>query len=185
ANRVRRGSTGIVAASGTGLQLVASRIHELGGGISHAIGTGGRDLSAEVDGVTACQALDLLGRDPETETIVLLSKPPSPTVAARVLSAARATGKPVVVNFQGFMPPVRRLGNVTFAVSLDEAAEMATGPHPPAPPTPGRGGRSAACFPAERWRPRCVWRSRRSWAGMVTPSSISATTNSPSAGCIR
>ena len=133
ANRVRRGSTGIVAASGTGLQLVASRIHELGGGISHAIGTGGRDLSAEVDGVTACQALDLLGRDPETETIVLLSKPPSPTVAARVLSAARATGKPVVVNFQGFMPPVRRLGNVTFAVSLDEAAEMATGPHPPAP----------------------------------------------------
>jgi len=133
ANRVRRGSIGIVAASGTGLQLVASRIHELGGGISQAIGTGGRDLSAEVDGVTACQALDLLGRDPQTEAIMLLSKPPSPTVAARVLSAARATGKPVVVNFQGFAPPVRRLGNVRFAVSLDEAAEMAVGPHPPAP----------------------------------------------------
>jgi len=128
ANRVRRGSIGIVAASGTGLQLVASRIHELGGGISQAIGTGGRDLSAEVDGITACQALDLLGRDPQTEVIVLLSKPPSPTVAARMLSAARATGKPVVVNFQGFMPPVRRLGNVTFAVSLDESAEMAIAP---------------------------------------------------------
>jgi FdrA protein len=130
ANRVRRGSIGIVAASGTGLQMVASRIHELGGGISQAIGTGGRDLSAEVGGITACQALDLLGRDPGTEAIVLLSKPPSPAVAARVLAAARAVGKPVVVNFLGFAPPVRRLGEIRFAVSLEEAAEMAVGPHP-------------------------------------------------------
>jgi FdrA protein len=130
ANRVRRGSIGIVAASGTGLQMVASRIHELGGGISQAIGTGGRDLSSEVGGITARQALDLLGRDPETEAIVLLSKPPSPVVAARVLAAAQAVGKPVVVNFLGSAPPVRRLGNVRFAVSLEEAAEMAVGPHP-------------------------------------------------------
>jgi FdrA protein len=130
ANRVRRGPVGIVAASGTGLQLVASRIHELGGGISQAIGTGGRDLSEAVGGITACQALDLLGRDPETETIVLLSKPPSPAVAARVLAAARAAGKPVVVNFLGWAPPVRRLGEIRFAVSLEEAAEMAGAPHP-------------------------------------------------------
>jgi FdrA protein len=131
ANRVRRGSIGIVAASGTGLQMVASRIHELGGGISHAIGTGGRDLAAEIGGTTARQALDLLGRDPETETIVLLSKPPSPAVAAGVLAAARAVEKPVVVNFLGLAPPVRRLGNIRFAVSLEEAAEMAVGePHP-------------------------------------------------------
>jgi FdrA protein len=129
ANRVRRGKVGIVAASGTGLQMVASRIHELGGGISQAIGTGGRDLSAEVGGITACQALELLGRDPETEVIVLLSKPPAPAVAARVLAAARATGKPVVVNFLGWAPPVRRLGEIRFAVSLEDAAEMAA-PHP-------------------------------------------------------
>jgi FdrA protein len=126
ANRVRRGLIGIVAASGTGLQMVASRIHELGGGISQAIGTGGRDLSEEVGGITARQALDLLGRDPETETIVLLSKPPSPQVAAKVLAAARATGKPVVVNFLGWAPPVRRLGMVRFAASLEEAAEKAS-----------------------------------------------------------
>jgi FdrA protein len=110
--------------------MVASRIHELGGGISQAIGTGGRDLSAEIAGITACQALDLLGRDAETEAIVLLSKPPSPAVAARVLAAARAVGKRVVVNFLGFAPPVRRLGEIRFAVSLEEAAEMAVGPHP-------------------------------------------------------
>jgi FdrA protein len=147
ANRVRRGSIGIVAASGTGLQMVASRIHELGGGISQAIGTGGRDLSAEVGGITARQALDLLGRDPATEAIVLLSKPPSPAVAARVLAAARAVGKPVVVNFLGSAPPVRRLGNVQFAVSLEEAAEMAVGPHPrplsPLPPAARERGASA------------------------------------------
>jgi FdrA protein len=125
ANRVRRGAIGLVAASGTGLQMVASRIHELGGGISQAIGTGGRDLSEAVGGITACQALDLLGRDPETEAIVLLSKPPSPIVAARVLAAARATGKPVVVNFLGWTPPVRRLGTIRFAGSLEEAAELA------------------------------------------------------------
>jgi FdrA protein len=130
ANRVRRGSIGIVAASGTGLQMVASRVHELGGGISQAIGTGGRDLAEPIGGITARQALDLLGRDPETATIVLLSKPPSPTVAAQVLAAARATGKPVVVNFLGWTPPVRRLGAIRFAVSLEEAAELAVGPHP-------------------------------------------------------
>ena len=44
ANVVRRGDIGLVAASGTGLQEVTCRIHNLGGGISQALGTGGRDL---------------------------------------------------------------------------------------------------------------------------------------------
>jgi FdrA protein len=165
ANRVPRGSIGIVAASGTGLQMVASRIHELGGGISQAIGTGGRDLSEEVGGITALQALDLLGRDPETETIVLLSKPPSPQVAAKVLAAARGTGKPVVVNFLGWAPPVRRLGAVRFAGSLEEAAEAAIRPHPPGSPLPslsprpGEGGKQpeASQEGAGRWRPSPGW----------------------------
>lgn len=125
ANRVRQGPIGVVAASGTGLQAVASHIHALGSGLSQAIGTGGRDLSGEVGGTTALQALDLLRRDPETRVIVLLSKPPEPTVAARLLAAARATGKPVVVDFLGLSPPLRRLGFLHFAVSLSEAAEMA------------------------------------------------------------
>ncbi len=125
ANRVRRGAIGLVGASGTGLQAIASRVHALGGGISHALGTGGRDLSAEVGGATALQALDLLARDPETRVIVLVSKPPAPAVAAAVLAAARATGKPVVVDFLGYPPPGRRLGNLHFAVSLGEAAELA------------------------------------------------------------
>ncbi|HEX3553549.1 MAG TPA: acyl-CoA synthetase FdrA [Thermoanaerobaculia bacterium] len=127
ANRVRRGSVGLIGASGTGLQAVTSHLHHLGAGISQAIGTGGRDLSADVGGLTARQALDLLGRDPETRVIVLISKPPAPEVAARLLSAARATGKPVVVNFLGLVPPLRRLGSIRFAASLTEAAELAAG----------------------------------------------------------
>ncbi|MBW8877308.1 MAG: hypothetical protein JF614_20275 [Acidobacteria bacterium] len=127
ANRVRRGNIGLIGASGTGLQAVTSHLHQLGAGISQAIGTGGRDLSAEVGGITAGQALDLLGRDPETRVIVLISKPPAPEVAAHLLSAARATGKPVVVNFLGLVPPLRRLGSIRFAASLTEAAELAAG----------------------------------------------------------
>jgi len=125
ANRVRHGPIGVVGASGTGTQAVTSHIHELGGGISHAIGTGGRDLKSDVGAITAHQALDLLARDDETKVIVLVSKPPSPDVATQLISAAQATGKPVVVYFIGYPSPARKIGNLYFAISLSEAAEMA------------------------------------------------------------
>lgn len=125
ANHVRRGSIGLVGASGTGLQTATSRIHQLGAGVSHAIGTGGRDLKAEVGALTAHQALGVLARDPETKVIVLVSKPPAPEVATRLLNAAQACGKPVVVNFIGYPPPARQLGNLHFSTSLSEAAELA------------------------------------------------------------
>src|ERR687891_272383 len=125
ANRVRRGSIGVVGASGTGTQAVTARIHDLGAGISHAIGTGGRDLKSDVGAITAHQALDLLARDPETKVIVVISKPPSPDVATKLLAAAQATGKPVVIDFIGYPPPARKLGNLHFATSLSETAEIA------------------------------------------------------------
>lgn len=125
ANRVRRGAIGVVGASGTGTQAVTAHIHELGGGISHAIGTGGRDLKSEVGAVTAHQALDALARDDETKVIVLISKPPSPDVATQLISAAQETGKPVVVYFIGYPAPARKIGNLHFAVSLSECAEIA------------------------------------------------------------
>jgi FdrA protein len=125
ANRVRRGAIGIVAASGTGLQQVSARIHHLGGGITHALGTGGRDLSEAVGALTAHQCLDLFSRDPETDVIVLVSKPPSSRVVEGLLSAARSVGKPVVVDFIGYASAVRRVGNVSFATTFDETAELA------------------------------------------------------------
>ncbi len=125
ANRVRRGPIGLVAASGTGLQAVIARIHELGSGVSQAIGTGGRDLKSEVGAVTAHQALELLANDPETKVIVLVSKPPASEVAGQLLATAQAIGKPVVIDFLGYPSPSRRSGNLNFATSLSEAADLA------------------------------------------------------------
>jgi FdrA protein len=135
ANRVRRGQIGLVGASGTGLQAITSEVHNLGGGVSQAIGTGGRDLKAAVGAITAHQGLNYLIHDPETAVIVLVSKPPAAEVAARLLTAARQIDKPVVVNFIGYPPPGRQIGNLYFAAGLIEAAELAVhlSQNPPAP----------------------------------------------------
>lgn len=125
ANRVRRGNIGLVAASGTGLQTVSSTIHNLGGGISQAIGTGGRDLSLAVAGRTTLQALQWLADDPQTQVIGLVSKPPAAEVAARLLGLAHRVGKPVVVNFIGYPPPAGQIGNLFFANSLAHAGQLA------------------------------------------------------------
>jgi FdrA protein len=123
ANRVRRGSIGMVAASGTGLQQISSQIHQLGGGISHALGTGGRDLSADIRGATARQALELLTRDPATDVIVLVSKPPSKETADSLLQLARATDKPIVIDFLGYLRGA--VDNLRFVSTFEEAAVLA------------------------------------------------------------
>lgn len=125
ANRARRGSIGLVGASGTGLQAIVTAIHQLGEGISHAIGTGGRDLKREVAAISAHQGLDLLKRDPATKVIVIVSKPPDADVAASLLAAARKTGKPVVINFIGYAAPTQRFENLNFTQTLQESAEQA------------------------------------------------------------
>lgn len=125
ANKIRHGSIGLVAGSGTGLQQVTARIHQLGGGITQALGTGGRDLTEPVGAVTAHQGLDLLSRDPQTKVIVLVSKPPSTEVADDLVQASRLVGKPVIVDFIGYATSVRKIDNVHFATSFDETAELA------------------------------------------------------------
>lgn len=132
ANRVRRGNVGLVGASGTGLQEVSSLIHRLGGGISQAIGTGGRDLHEAVGGLITRQALAWLGSDPETQVIVLVSKPPSGAVAETVLQAGAATGKPLVACLLGWRGPAP--SGVRAVATLDEAARVAVqaiGGNPP------------------------------------------------------
>lgn len=101
ANVVRRGRVGYVGASGTGLQEVTVQTHLLGEGISQAIGTGGRDVKAEIGGITMLAALDLLVADPATEVIGIVSKPPAPDVMKAVIARAGKAGKPVVVCFLG------------------------------------------------------------------------------------
>ena len=124
ANKVRGGPIGVVAAAGTGLQQVTARIHQLGGGVTHGIGTGGRDLSEKVGAVTFRQGIDLLARDPDVKVIVLVSKPPAATVAEEVLQLAESAGKPVVVSFVGRPVTCASRGNLHFAASLDHAAAL-------------------------------------------------------------
>src|SRR5882724_550663 len=123
ANRVRRGPIGVVGASGTGIQEVTSLIHRLGGGVSHAIGTGGRDLHAAVGGLTTLQAVAALAADTDTALVLIVSKPPSAGAADTVLRAAVETRKPVVaclLGHEGATP-----AGVRAAATLEEAATTA------------------------------------------------------------
>jgi len=125
ANAVKRGDIGLIGASGTGLQLVSCLIDRMGGGISQAIGTGGHDLSNDVGGITMLQTLSALAQDPVTKAIVLISKPPAPEIAARVLARAAGVGKPVIVNFLGADSASSGATGVTLVKTLEDAAHAA------------------------------------------------------------
>jgi FdrA protein len=101
ANAVRPGPVGIAGASGTGIQQLSCLLDDAGVGTRHALGTGSRDLSAEVGGASTLQALAALDADPAIEVIVVVSKPPAPAVAARVRERAMGCETPVVLTFLG------------------------------------------------------------------------------------
>ncbi|MCK6625816.1 MAG: acyl-CoA synthetase FdrA [Anaerolineae bacterium] len=124
ANAVRRGPIGLVAASGTGLQEVTCLLDRGGSGISQAIGVGGRDLSETIGGLMMRQGLAMLAADPQTELIILISKPPAPSVTETILKAAQNCGKPVVVSFLGSRRS-RQDNGLTFTSTLEETAEAA------------------------------------------------------------
>lgn len=125
ANAVPRGPIGIVSAAGTGLQSVSSDIARRGSGVSQAIGTGGRDLSEAVGGRTMLAGIAALQADPQTQVIVLVSKPPAESVTTRVLEAAKASGKPVVVCFLGADPGVIERAGLIPVSTLEQAAAVA------------------------------------------------------------
>ena len=126
ANVVRRGSIGLVAASGTGLQQVSCLIDRFGAGVSQAIGVGGRDLDERVGGTMMLAGLERLAADPGTAVIVLTSKPPAASVAARVLDATRQVGKPVVINFLGGDPAAIEAAGAIPAGTFEAAAAIST-----------------------------------------------------------
>ncbi len=133
ANRVERGPVGIVGASGTGIQELCSLLDRRGVGVSHAIGTGSRDLSAEVGGLMTEAGLALLAKDPATRALLLVAKHPDPGVAERLHGLLAKLGKPVAVRYLG---EGRRgdVDGVLYAGSLDEAAESAARSVGAAPP---------------------------------------------------
>lgn len=123
-NVVRPGNIGIVGASGTGIQEVTTIIDRLGGGVVHAIGTGGRDLSEAVNATTMRDALIGLEHHDPTDVIVVISKPPAKKVRDEIVELLHNLSKPVVAIFLGEKPD-KHEGSVYFAHTLEETAMMA------------------------------------------------------------
>jgi FdrA protein len=96
ANVVQPGRVGIVAASGTGAQQLLCLLDLADVGVSGCLGVGGRDLSAQVGGLSTLTALDEFDADPATALIVVVSKPPAPAVAAMIQAHAATLRTPVL-----------------------------------------------------------------------------------------
>ena len=122
ANAVARGPVGVVAAAGTGAQEVATLLSRWGVGVSHVIGVGGRDLSTDIGGMMAVEALRALDADPDTRAILIVSKPPDSAVAEDVLAACGST--PAVATFLG-LRGVDAPETVEFAPTLELGAMRA------------------------------------------------------------
>ncbi|MCP4146921.1 MAG: acyl-CoA synthetase FdrA [bacterium] len=125
ANVVNKGSIGVVAASGTGLQEVTCLISNAGEGISQAIGTGGRDIKKAVGGITFIQSIEALANDNDTQVILLVSKSAHEDVLAEVAKIVDKIDKPVAAVFLGADPEKMSAYNFKTAVTLEEAAKLA------------------------------------------------------------
>lgn len=123
ANVVPQGPVGIVSAAGTGLQEVSTILAKHGVGISQGIGIGGRDLKMEVGGIMMLDGIEALQGDDATKVIVLISKPPDPVVASKIMKQLIKNVKPSVVCFLGNTWSIDDRSPSVFPVStLKEAA---------------------------------------------------------------
>ena len=148
ANRVRRGDIGVIAASGTGLQELSVLVHRGGGGLSHGIGVGGRDLGDDVGGLATFTALEGLEADRATRHIVIVSKPPGPRTEKALLARLADCPKPVTLYLVGRdraeLPP-----NTALALTLRDAAWLALGGAAGEPGTAPPGAADAPRGPPE------------------------------------
>jgi len=71
------------------------------------------------------QGVWALADDPQTRVIVLISKPPSPAMAAKIVELAAASRKPAIVHFLGAAPDVTGHAGLHAAESLAAAADAA------------------------------------------------------------
>lgn len=139
ANATVPGPVSLTGASGTGIQHLSCLFDDAGLGIRHAIGTGGRDLTAEVGGTSTLAAIRALDADPLTELIVVVAKPPDRRVATLVRDALASCTTPSVEAF---------VGQKTLEDAADEVLEL-FGNSPalrqPSPPLPA-GSRQGALW---------------------------------------
>ena len=109
-----------------------------------------------------------LADDPATRVIVLISKPPAPAIARKILDLAAAAGKPVVVHFLGAAPDGTRGSGLVAAESLQHAGDVAVAlaaghPAPTAGATPSAAQLAAIGNIADRMAP-----SQRAVRGLFT-----------------
>jgi FdrA protein len=97
-------------------------VHNAGLGISQAIGTGGRDLSDHISGLTTLSALEALEADPDTKIIAIISKPAGKLTLAKLVDRFKRSSKPVVGCFLGSQPAeVDALAKYDHVATIDEA----------------------------------------------------------------
>ncbi|MGD8555170.1 MAG: acyl-CoA synthetase FdrA [Anaerolineales bacterium] len=122
ANVVRRGQIGAIGVAGTGLQEFTSLVHRCGAGISHALGTGGRDLKDAIGGITTFDALEALEADNQTRVIALIAKPPGKHTLAKLAPRLRRSSKPIVACLLGADPlPEHKPAALHWAGTIDDA----------------------------------------------------------------
>jgi FdrA protein len=122
ANVVRRGTIGVVAASGTGLQEFTCLVHRAGSGVSHGFGTGGRDLSDAVGGLSTLAAIDALEEDAATTVIAIVSKPPGESTLRRIVDRLDECDKPVAACFLGLpLDALPEAARFKLCSTVDEA----------------------------------------------------------------
>lgn len=86
-NRVRKGNIGIIGASGTGIQESSTLLHNCGSGITDAIGVGGRDMKEKVGGLMTLKSMEYFEEDPETDAVLIVSKPVDPSIRNKIVDA--------------------------------------------------------------------------------------------------
>ena len=123
-NKVNSGKIGIIGASGTGIQELTTIIDRLGEGVKNAIGTGGRDLSSEIGGITMMDTINAMEQDDSIKVMVVISKPPAKAVREMISNRLSAFKKPVVTLFLGEKPEYHEK-DFYHAYTLDEAARLA------------------------------------------------------------
>ena len=123
-NKVNSGKIGIIGASGTGIQELTTIIDRLGEGVKNAIGTGGRDLSSEIGGITMMDTINAMEQDDSIKVMIVISKPPAKAVREMISNRLSAFKKPVVTLFLGEKPEYHEEG-FYHAYTLDEAARLA------------------------------------------------------------
>jgi FdrA protein len=125
ASVVRKGPIGVVGASGSGTQEITILAEREGLGVSHAIGTGGKDLNDVVGGVSMLAGIDALEEDDETKVIVLVSRTPGVKTLPKILERVKRCKKPVVAYFIGGDRALVEQAGAISAIDLEDATVKA------------------------------------------------------------